>query len=152
MYLPQEMPQAQVLITVKTYPLPSNKYEELVCTAGMLGDGKWVRIYPVPFRALPYDQQYQKYHWIQLDLVRNTQDFRPESYRPRRGVDENIQVTGKLDTAKGWSQRKDIVLKEVFTSMSELINLAKGEEKKSLAVLKPFEIVDFTIEETEREW
>jgi len=25
----------KVLITVKTYPIPSNKYDELVCTAGV---------------------------------------------------------------------------------------------------------------------
>jgi hypothetical protein len=39
MYLPPEIPKARVLITVKTYPLPSGKYEELVCTAGVLEDG-----------------------------------------------------------------------------------------------------------------
>ena len=61
MYLPHEIRDAQVLITVKTYPLPSSKYEELVCTAGFLPDGKWIRLYPIPFRALPYQDQYQKY-------------------------------------------------------------------------------------------
>ncbi len=36
MYLPDELSNAHVLITVKTYPLPSSKYDELVCTAGVL--------------------------------------------------------------------------------------------------------------------
>jgi hypothetical protein len=66
MYLPPEIPKARVLITVKTYPLPSGKYEELVCTAGVLEDGKWIRIYPIPFRSLPYQEQYKKYHWLSL--------------------------------------------------------------------------------------
>ena len=35
-YLPDEIPNARVLITVKTYPLPSRSYTELVCTAGLL--------------------------------------------------------------------------------------------------------------------
>jgi len=35
-YLPDVLDQKKVLITVKTYPLPSNKYQELVCTAGVL--------------------------------------------------------------------------------------------------------------------
>jgi hypothetical protein len=61
MYLPKEMPQAQVLVTVKTYPLPSSKYGELVCTAGLLNNGKWVRIYPVPYRLLSDDRKYPKY-------------------------------------------------------------------------------------------
>lgn len=152
MYLPANLPQAQVLITVKTYPLPSNKYEELVCTAGLLTDGKWVRIYPIPFRSLPYESQYRKYTWIELDLVKNTSDFRPESYRPRQGFDEPIRQVGVIDTSRGWAERKSLVLKEVFTSMNQLIELAKGKDKKSLATLKPLEIVDFIVDEDEREW
>lgn len=151
MYLPYDIPSARVLITVKTYPLPSSKYEELVCTAGFLPDGKWIRIYPVPFRALPYKDQYRKFEWITLDLVRNTTDFRPESYRPVRGLDD-IKVVEKVDTKHSWMKRKDYALKEVFTSMEELIRLARSEVKKSLATLKPTEIIDFVIEPVEREW
>lgn len=153
MYLPYEIPNARVLISVKTYPLPSNKYNELVCTAGFLSDGKWIRIYPIPFRDMPYAQQYNKYHWITLDLVRNARkDFRPESYRPKNGL-EAIKIEGKIGTNDSWESRKKYALKEVFTSMDEIIHLAKGEESKSLATLKPKEILDFVIEEQqEREW
>ncbi|HEX7458948.1 MAG TPA: hypothetical protein VF301_10970 [Ginsengibacter sp.] len=44
----------KVLIAVKTYPTLSMKYDELVCTAGFLGDGSWVRIFPIPFRKLDF--------------------------------------------------------------------------------------------------
>lgn len=44
------MALTKVLITVKTYPNLSTKYEELVCTAGFREDGTWIRIYPVQFR------------------------------------------------------------------------------------------------------
>jgi len=54
------MAKTKVLITVKTYPTISGKYDELVCTAGFCEDGTWVRIYPVPFRKKAYDQQYKK--------------------------------------------------------------------------------------------
>ena len=148
-YLPPELPKVKVLITVKTYPLPSHRYEELVCTAGLLADGKWIRIYPVPFRSLAYGKQYSKYNWIEVDLVRNSNDFRPESYRPKSEI---INTVGSIGTAKGWAERKDIVLTEVFASMGTLIDLAKGETKKSLATLKPSEITDFVVEEDEREW
>ena len=37
------MALTKVLITVKTYPAISNKYDELVCTAGFLEDGTWIR-------------------------------------------------------------------------------------------------------------
>jgi hypothetical protein len=153
MYLPHEIPGAQVLITVKTYPQPSNAHGELVCTAGFLPDGKWIRLYPIPFRALSYESQYSKYHWVTLDLIRNTKDFRPESYRPKYGVDA-IHVGEKIDTGKNrdWGERKKYVLNEVFTSMNDLIARAKSDERKSLAVLKPREIIDFVIEPDEREW
>ncbi|MCF8054554.1 MAG: hypothetical protein K9K75_04975 [Deltaproteobacteria bacterium] len=55
-----------VFITVKTYPTLSSKYDELVCTAGILDDGSWVRIYPLPFRKLDYEKKYKKYQWIKL--------------------------------------------------------------------------------------
>lgn len=149
MYLPEEIPGARVLITVKTYPQPSSKYSELVCTAGLL-DGKWIRIYPVPFREMLYKDQYSKYHWITLDLVKNYKDLRIESYRPKHGID-GIHIGSKVGTKNGWSERKRYVLKESFTSMSELISLAKNE-KRSLGTLKPSQIVDFVIEPQERKW
>ena len=48
----------RVFITVKTYPNISDKYAELVCTAGILEDGTWIRLYPVPFRLLKKEQQF----------------------------------------------------------------------------------------------
>jgi hypothetical protein len=152
-YLPDELPKAKVLITVKTYPLPSRSYTELVCTAGLLNGEKWIRIYPVSFRFLQNGEKYPKYSWVELDLVRNTKDFRPESYRPRMGVDERITISEKIGITNDWAARKSYVLKEVFTSMSELITLAKNpDHRKSLATLKPSRIVDFVIEDDEREW
>jgi hypothetical protein len=49
-------------------------------------------------------------------------------------------------------RRKQLVLREVFTSMSDVIALAKGEGKKSLATIKPTEISSFKVEPTDREW
>lgn len=152
MYLPPEIGKALVLITVKTYPLPSGKYDELVCTAGLLNGRQWIRIYPIPYRFLIEERKYPKYSWIELDLVRNTEDFRPESYRPLKGIDEDIRILDKLGTEKHWAVRKDYVLKEIFTSMQELISIAKSPQKKSLATLKPAEIVDFIIEDADRQW
>lgn len=152
-YLPDELPKARVLITVKTYPLPSRSYTELVCTAGLLNGEKWVRIYPVSFRFLQDGEQYPKYSWIKVDLVRNARDFRPESYRPKLGVDERITVLDKIGTANDWAARRSYALKETFTSMNYLIAQAKDSQiRKSLATLKPTKIIDFVIEEDEREW
>ncbi len=155
MYLPLELPKAKVLIAVKTYPNPSLKYDELVCNAGFLEDGKWIRIYPVRFRSLPYESQYGKYNWIEVDLVRKHSDLRQESYMPKLGVDEEIITLDSITTGKNrdWSERKRYALSEVFGSMNDLIRLAKTERVwKSLATIKPKELIRFEIQEDERDW
>jgi len=92
------MANIKVLITVKTYPTLSKKYDELVCTAGFREDGSWIHIYPVPFRKLDYAYQYKKYNWVELDLEKNPKDFRPESFRPR-DIDSEIKILGEVNTA-----------------------------------------------------
>lgn len=79
------MALTKLLITVTTYPSPSRSYDELVCTAGVLENGKWIRIYPVPLSFLidlkgSGKVKNVKYTWIELDLGKRTDDFRPESY------------------------------------------------------------------------
>ena len=64
------MALTKVLITVKTYPAISKKYDELVCTAGFLEDGSWIRLYPIQFRKKSYAEQYKKYQWVELDIVK----------------------------------------------------------------------------------
>ncbi len=146
------MPLKKVLITVKTYPTISNRYKELVCTAGFLEDGTWIRLYPIPFRKLDYIKQYKKYDWIEIDLEKNKKDFRPESYRPTN-LDPEIKIIDHLDTASNWAKRKKIVLQKVYTNLSKLISEAKDKNiVTSLAVFKPTEILDFIIEDDEREW
>ena len=146
------MPLTKVLIAVKTYPTLSNKYDELVCTAGFKEDGSWVRIYPIPFRKLDYDKQYSKYDWIEVDIERNTSDFRLESFKPR-SIESTFNIVDHIDTDDSWRLRKEIVLQNVYTNMTSLIAEAKDDKKyTSLAVLKPKEIHDFIIEKSEREW
>jgi len=58
----------------------------------------------------------------------------------------------KIGTSNNWAERREYVLKECFTSMNELISLAKSNQKKSLATLKPREIIDFIIEDDDRQW
>jgi hypothetical protein len=146
------MALTKVLITVKTYPTLSTKYEETVCTAGMKEDSSWVRIYPVQFRKKDYSQQYRKYDWIEVDLVRNDGDFRPETYRPRT-ADTEFKIIRHVDTNNEWDERKKIVLKKVHENLNVLINEAKDKSiTTSLAVFKPTNIKNFVWEEIERDW
>ncbi|MGI6346487.1 MAG: hypothetical protein ACOX2U_05010 [Limisphaerales bacterium] len=61
----------RIYVVVKTYPTISKKYRELVCTAGVLEDGSWIRLYPVAFRTLEAFQKYPKYSWIEVEVERN---------------------------------------------------------------------------------
>lgn len=145
------MSKEKVLICVKTYPTLSGKYDELVCTAGVKKDGTWIRIYPVPFRKLNYSKQYAKWQWIELDLIRNNKDLRPESFRPN--LDHPISLLEKVDTSNNWAKRKEIVLRNVKTNMTDLILEAKDPNKRtSLAILKPTKVIDFVCEPCERNW
>lgn len=149
-----EKKREKILITVKTYPTLSGKYDELVCTAGFREDGSWVRIYPIPFRKKSYEEQYSKYDWIEIDLIKNTSDFRPESYRPY-SHDTEIKILKNIGTGKkrDWGVRKEIVLQNVYDDMTTLIQEAKDREVcTSLAVFKPSKILDFTAKEVGREW
>src|SRR5690554_1592437 len=147
------MAKTKILIAVKTYPALSVKYDELVCTAGFLEDGTWIRVYPIQFRQKPYEEQYKKYDWIEIDLVKNTSDFRKESYRPV-SYDTEITILDHLGTQGNWFLRKEIVYKsKIYTDIKELISESKNKNiMTSLATFKPREIVDFTVEEVEREW
>ena len=147
------MALTKVLITVKTYPTISTKYDELVCTAGFREDGSWIRIYPIQYRKKAYLEQYKKYQWVEIDLVKNTSDFRPESYRPL-SHDSEIRIIGEIEPdGASWDERRKIVLNKVYTNLSELI--AEAKDRKictSLAVFKPSEILDVKIKPCEREW
>jgi hypothetical protein len=140
----------RVFIVVKTYPTISGKYAELVCTAGVLEDGSWIRLYPIPFRKLELEQKYPKYSWIQVNAKRNPADFRPETYRP---YDLSTIVVEPKPNKVDWDERRKIIFKnkKIYTNLEELIISAKSDGI-SLAVFKPTEVLDFVIEPDERVW
>lgn len=145
------MPKERILITVKTYPTLSRKYGELVCTAGIREDGSWVRLYPVPFRLMDYQNRYSKYDWIETSLVKSSSDPRPESYHP---IDlQDIIKAGHLGTENSWCGRRRLILGQgaVYNKMQDIIDSAKNN-KLSLAVFKPVRIIDFRRKDDDPEW
>ncbi len=146
----------KVFVTVKAYPLPSRSYGELVCTAGFLEDGSWVRIYPVPYRFLNSNKYVAKYQWIELDIKRSSssQDFRAESYRPLSSELVDMVVGEKVGTGRqrDWAARRELCLRNVYTSRRKLVEDAYAERPISLATFKPTTILGLAVEEVEREW
>lgn len=153
------MSLVKVLLTVTTYPLPSRSYDELVCTAGVLEDGSWIRIYPVPLSFLSDEKiagrlrEGVKYTWIELELNKRTDDFRPESHSPKHYDFRDIKIhEPRLNTDGNWLKRKEYCLKNVYTNLTQLIEDSKDPKNVSLATFKPTRITGFEWEEDGREW
>ena len=140
----------RIYILAKTYPTISEKYAELVCTAGILESGSWIRLYPVPFRLLKDESKYPKYTWVEVAAFRNESDFRVESYRPDIDTIKVDPRPSKVD----WDERRKIIFrnkKGAYTNLKWLIDKVK-KDNSSLAIFKPTKILDFVVEQDERDW
>lgn len=149
-YPPLKTHREKVFVVVKTAPKPSKKYREVVCTAGITQNGKWIRLYPINFRYMDFFLGYSKYQWIDLEIEKSKKDPRIDSYNPSL---KTLKLGKKLltKTDKAWSNRKKIVLPTATSSLEEL--LRNYEKRKiSLGIFKPKEIIDFKIEADNRDW
>jgi hypothetical protein len=151
------MPRHKILITVTTYPQPSRSHDELVCTAGVLETGEWLRIYPVPLSFLVDLKETGKlkkvkYTWLELDLEKRKDDFRPESHSPLKRDFSDLKLLGHVNTDSNWLKRKEYCLKNVYTNMSVLITASKEPRNISLATFKPTTIIGLEWENEDREW
>lgn len=143
------MERRKVLIATKTYPSISMKYRETVCTAGILLDKdenpvQWIRIYPIRFRNLDFDQRYPRWSIISAEIEKNPKDYREESFRIN---DESIRIIRKIDTKHNWEERKKFVLPLQFVSIQEI-----KSQGKSLGIIKPKSIQKYYYKLDERDW
>ena len=137
---------AEVMITVKTYPNPSDKYLETVCVAGVRldrGRPEWIRLYPVKFRNEDFDKQFKKYEILRLNgTYTQSNDNRPESFRPRQEEMVHIEHVG---TKHNWLRRRQLLGELVgATSMCDLIESnpkgGMGTPSPSLGLIKPMDV------------
>lgn len=143
------MEERKILIATKTYPSISTKYKETVCTAGVLLDEnekprQWIRIYPIRFRALDFDQRYPRWSIISAEIERNDKDYRLESFRIN---DLSIKVIKTIDTKNNWAERKSFVLPLQFESTQDI-----RDQNQTLGIIKPRTIDKYFCKATERNW
>lgn len=141
--------EANVLPLVKAYPNLSRKYGEVSCIAGLdLDTGRWIRLYPVPFRSLEDKQKFRKYEPIRARVRRRREDRRPESWR----VDaDSIERTAPVISAdRGWEARRSIVEPAIGESMCA-IRRARQEIGTSLGMFRVRDVSELVIEEVERD-
>src|SRR3989304_1280835 len=114
----------KVLITVRTYPTPAQKGVEVSCTAGITDKNEWIRLFPVPYRLMPYERRFKKYQWVELNATKAS-DHRAESYTPDL---DSVQVVGEIPPGKEkWAERKAII----YPLRSHCLCCLKEQRKKN---------------------
>jgi hypothetical protein len=121
----------RILITVRTYPVISQKYIETVCTGGITNTGEWRRLYPVPLRYLDAEKRYKTFDVVDVE-VKSGKDSRPESRVP---VIASLRIITNL---KVWADRRNWIEKTTFASLGEMISA-----EKSLAPVRVREVLEF---------
>lgn len=151
----QSIRREKILMVVKTYPTPSSKYGELVCTAGIrLRDNMWIRIYPYPFRQAKSREQFEKYDIIEAAIERATQDPRPDSFRLYDIA--SIKKTGHLDTKNNWDERMKLIRKTSVASveifMQEMLSGDRAKWGRSILPIPVQSGARFSWEKSGEAW
>lgn len=119
-----------------------------MCTVGITENGKLIRLYPIPFRYTAFRERYSKYQWVEMEIEKNKNDKRIDSYRPRTG---STKLLGKpISTGKSWQERKDIVLPLASQSLEE-IDEERRKSGVSLGVFKP-QTISLKFSKTSESW
>jgi len=140
----------RLLITVKTYPSPSVKYEETVCCAGITENQEWVRLYPVRYRDLPSDQQFRKYDIIEIDAERPEphKDERSESWKPRI---DTMKIVDHLESTNNWAARRKWIEPTILSGYAELCRIQQSQNK-SLSAFRPAQILGIRVKPEKDKW
>jgi hypothetical protein len=140
----------RVLITVRTYPTPATKSLETSCTGGITADGKWIRLFPMPYRDLKPAQKFSKYQWIETRVQKAKNDSRVESFNPDR--DSIKPVSGVLSTDNEWQARKDLIFPLKAHCLCCLKRQRDEHLEPTLGIFKPGKIERLEIDRDDAEW
>lgn len=143
--------RTKVFITALTYPHPSKKYGELICTAGITSAHEWVRLYPIDYRYRPNRQRFHKYQWIEVELLKHPEgrDKRKESREP---VLETMKLLGDvIPPGKDWYERRKIVDRMPVHTIKEL-EADYSSHRVSLGIVRPKRVIDLEIKRAHGKW
>ncbi len=140
-----EWHEEDVLITVRAYPVPSARYLEISCVAGITSAGALRRLHPIPDRHLDPHARFSKFDIVRL-RTKKSEDPRPESYRV--DLDAISPKIGHLTTGNHWEERTQWVSPFRASSMESLsagIRDHGKERSASLGLIRPRSISRFEI-------
>jgi hypothetical protein len=122
----------RILVTVKAYPAIGRRHGEAVCVAGIdLDQTRWIRLFPVPFRDMRFDQRFRKFDIIEVEATKSS-DPRPESHQPN--VD-SISVVGHIPPKRADERRA--VLDPLLQSSMCAIRRRQAADATSLGLFRP---------------
>jgi hypothetical protein len=140
----------RILILVRTYPTPARKSIETSCTGGITEDGKWIRLFPMPYRDLKRDQRFSKYQWIEARIQKAKNDGRVESFNPDR--DSIMPVSEPLPTDDEWRARKELIFPLKSESLCAIRRKRDFDGEPTLGIFKPAIIESLEIEADSPDW
>ncbi len=136
--------EKNILIIAKAYPEPSKKYVETVCIGGIVENGNFIRLYPIPYRLLEHQQKFNKWFWIRAKIKKSLNDPRKESYKI--DADSIKIIRKKIDKIE--------IIKNFIPLVSEdckELDEYYREEFGSLGAVE-IEPQHFYYEESDKEW
>ncbi len=110
----------------------------------MTTDGpRWIRLYPVPFRAPEDKKQFRKYQPVRLRVAPHRGDLRPETRRPDL---DSIELLGDpVSSRDAWAFRRRLVEPLMEASMCEIARRQR-RDGTSLGVFRPGRVIGLEIE------
>jgi hypothetical protein len=123
------------------------RHGEAVCVAGFdLDNPRWIRLYPVPFRDLPFAQRFRKFDIVELEASESS-DPRPESYKPNA---DSIRVVGHLNARRAVERRRHI--EPLMRQSMCAIRREQQESRASLGIFRPLAPPELRIVEERSAW
>jgi hypothetical protein len=103
---------------------------------------RWVRLFPLDFRALGRAQQFKKYEVTELEVNKSSKDSRPESYAP---VLDSIVPVEHVSTDSGTWRRRLTFFDAVADDSMCGIQRRQELDRQSLGVFRPLEVADLKV-------
>lgn len=113
--------------------------------------GRFVRLYPVPFRLISDEQQFRKWQWVSARVEKAGNDHRPESHKL---FVDTIEIEGDpLSTKDNWKDRRRWIDKLPILSSFGEAEAARITDGTTLVLIRPSRILGLDIKATDApEW
>lgn len=133
----------RMLILAKTYPTPSKGSVETTCVAAVSENGELRRIFPLPFRLLPDNQQFTKWQWVAANFRQPAGDRRPES---RRIDVDSLMLGERVVNGRNpdWVERMRWIVPHILPSFAALEE-RRSSTGETLGFLRPSRILGLDI-------